>query len=124
MNKPSDARAELEATLHRLAHLLRQGATRDAEAVAARARQSFPLSGELVRRHPTSAGHEVYFHRNAVLEANPALGAAIDKQFFNPLEIFLPNLLTELRFLDKCSATTLKSCKIVEGNEITCGPTL
>src|SRR5690349_2803842 len=46
-----DARAELEATLHRLAHLLRQGASRDAEAVAARARRNFPLSGELVRLH-------------------------------------------------------------------------
>jgi len=46
-----DARGELEATLHRLAHLLRQGASRDAEAVAARARQNFPLSGELVRLH-------------------------------------------------------------------------
>jgi predicted O-linked N-acetylglucosamine transferase (SPINDLY family) len=45
------ARAELEATLHRLAHLLRQGASRDAEEVAARARRSFPLSGELVRLH-------------------------------------------------------------------------
>ena len=45
------ARAELEATLHRLAHLLRQGASGDAETVAARARQNFPLSGELVRLH-------------------------------------------------------------------------
>jgi len=48
---PANARAELEALLQRLAHLLRQGASRDAEEVAARARRSFPLSGELARLH-------------------------------------------------------------------------
>ncbi|HET6804023.1 MAG TPA: tetratricopeptide repeat protein [Frateuria sp.] len=51
MSGPSNARAELEATLQRLAHLLRQGASRDAAAVASSARQAFPLSGELVRLH-------------------------------------------------------------------------
>lgn len=45
------ARAELETLLQRLVELLQQGEGRDAEALAARARPAFPLSGELARLH-------------------------------------------------------------------------
>lgn len=48
---PANARAELEALLNRLAHLLRQGASQEAEALAARGRRDFPLASELVRLH-------------------------------------------------------------------------
>ncbi|UGB38846.1 tetratricopeptide repeat protein [Frateuria soli] len=48
---PANARAALEALLDRLTHLLRQGASREAEELAARGRRDFPLSGELVRLH-------------------------------------------------------------------------
>ncbi|MBP1475574.1 tetratricopeptide repeat protein [Frateuria sp. MAH-13] len=48
---PANARAELEALLNRLTHLLRQGASQEAEALAAGARRDFPLAGELVRLH-------------------------------------------------------------------------
>ena len=47
----SNARAELEALLQRTAQLLRQGASGEAEAMAARGRQVFPLAGELARLH-------------------------------------------------------------------------
>lgn len=47
----TNARAELEALLQRLAHLLRQRASRDAEALAAGARQLHSRSGELARLH-------------------------------------------------------------------------
>lgn len=45
------ARAELDALLQRLVQLLRQGAGNDAAALAAPARQAFPLSAELARLH-------------------------------------------------------------------------
>lgn len=48
---PANARAELEALLQRLAHLLRQRASRDAEVLASRARRVFQRSGELARLH-------------------------------------------------------------------------
>ncbi|SEJ10227.1 tetratricopeptide repeat protein [Frateuria terrea] len=48
---PANARAELEALLQRLGHLLRQRAGGDAEALAARSRQVFSRSGELARLH-------------------------------------------------------------------------
>jgi predicted O-linked N-acetylglucosamine transferase (SPINDLY family) len=44
-------RAELDAVLQRLAHLLRQRASGDAEALAARSRPVFSRSGELARLH-------------------------------------------------------------------------
>ena len=47
----SSPRAELEALLQRLAYLLRQGASADAESLATNGRKEFPLSGELVRLH-------------------------------------------------------------------------
>jgi predicted O-linked N-acetylglucosamine transferase (SPINDLY family) len=47
----ANPRAELEALLQRLAHLLRQRASGDAEALAARSRQMFSRSGELARLH-------------------------------------------------------------------------
>ena len=47
----ANPRAELDALLQRLIRLLQQGASRDAEALAARGRQAFPLSGELARLH-------------------------------------------------------------------------
>lgn len=47
----SNARAELEALLQRVVQLLRQGASSEAEATAARGRQTFPLASELARLH-------------------------------------------------------------------------
>jgi predicted O-linked N-acetylglucosamine transferase (SPINDLY family) len=47
----ANPRAELDALLQRLAHLLRQRAAGEAEALAARARQVFSRSGELARLH-------------------------------------------------------------------------
>ena len=47
----ANPRAELDALLERLAHLLRQRASGDAEALAARSRQVFSRSGELARLH-------------------------------------------------------------------------
>ena len=46
-----NARAELEALLQRLAQLLRQGASAQAEALAAGSRATFSRSGELARLH-------------------------------------------------------------------------
>lgn len=46
-----NARAELEALLHRLAQLLRQGARAEAAALAASSRASYSRSGELARLH-------------------------------------------------------------------------
>jgi predicted O-linked N-acetylglucosamine transferase (SPINDLY family) len=46
-----NARAELEALLQRLAYLLQRTASGEAEALAAKGRKEFPLSGELARLH-------------------------------------------------------------------------
>lgn len=47
----SNARAELEALLQRLGHLLQRRSSGEAESLAAEGRKHFPLSGELVRLH-------------------------------------------------------------------------
>lgn len=47
----TSARAELEARLQQVVQLLRKGASGEAEALAARARQTFPVAAELARLH-------------------------------------------------------------------------